>query len=59
MTGIERRQYEMLVRVRNFGEANRALFEPSPVAQQAFASVGAAIAELTTTDMLARGELNC
>ena len=51
MTGRERRQYEMLVRVRNFGETNRALFDSSPVAQQTFATVGAAVAELAATDM--------
>jgi hypothetical protein len=51
MTGIERRQYEMLVRVRNFGETNRALFESSPVAQQTFLVVGAAIDDLGAADM--------
>jgi hypothetical protein len=40
-----------LVRVRNFGEANRALFAASPVAQEMFTAVGAAINELGTTDM--------
>ena len=51
MTGTERRQYEMLVRVRNFGETNRALFESSPVAQQTFLVVGAAIDDLGAADM--------
>jgi hypothetical protein len=51
MNGIERRQYEMFVRVRNFGEANRTLFEALPVAQQTFAAVGSAVAELAATDM--------
>jgi hypothetical protein len=51
MTGIERRKYEMLVRVRNFGETNRALFESSPVAQQTFLVVGAAIDDLGAADM--------
>lgn len=51
MTGIERRQYEMLVRVRNFGETNRALFEGSPVAQQTFLAVRAAIDDLAAADM--------
>ena len=49
MTGIERRQYEMLVRVRNVGETTRALFESSPVAQQTFLMVGAAIDDLGPT----------
>jgi hypothetical protein len=51
MTGIERRQYEMLVRVRNFGETHHALFESSPVAQQTFAAVGVAIDDLSAADM--------
>src|SRR5215212_10270295 len=51
MTGIERRQFEMLVRVRNFGNTNRALFASSPVAQQTFAAVGTAIDDLAATDM--------
>lgn len=51
MTGIERRQFEMLVRVRNFGNTNSTLFASSPVAQQTFAAVGAAIDDLAATDM--------
>lgn len=51
MNGIERRQYEMLVRVRNFGNTHRALFDASPVAQQTFQAIGAAIDEVAITDM--------
>lgn len=50
MTGIERRQCEMLVRVRNFGENNRVAFEGSPGALQTFAEVSAAVAELAAAD---------
>jgi hypothetical protein len=41
----------MLVRVRNFGNTNRASFVSSPVAQQTFAAVSAAIDDLASTDM--------
>jgi len=51
MNGIERRQYEMLVRVRNFGETNHTLFESSPVAQEMFTAVGAAIDDLGAADV--------
>jgi hypothetical protein len=51
MTGIERRQFEMIVRVRNFGNTNQALFSSSPVAQQTFAAVSTAIDDLGATDM--------
>jgi hypothetical protein len=50
MTGIERRQFEMLVRVRDFGNTHASLFASSTVAQETFAAVGAAVDELTTTD---------
>ena len=51
MTGIEKRQYEMLVRVRNFGDANRGLFAASPVGQQLFAAVATSVSELAASDM--------
>jgi hypothetical protein len=50
MTGTERRRYEMLVRVRNFGHTHTSLFASSPAAQQTFAALDATIDELTTTD---------
>jgi hypothetical protein len=51
MNAKETRQYEMLLRVRDFGNAHRELFAGSSVAQQAFAAVGRAIDDLTATDM--------
>ena len=51
MTGKERRQFEMLVRVRTFGQTNAALFAALPVAQQTFAAVATAVDDLTTADM--------
>jgi hypothetical protein len=51
MTGIERRKFEMLLRVRNFGNTHAALFAALPVAQQTLAAVGTAIDDLTTTNM--------
>jgi hypothetical protein len=50
MTGIERRRYEMLVRVRNFGQTHASLFASSPAVQKTFALLDEAINELTTTD---------
>jgi hypothetical protein len=44
---MELRRYAMLGRVRDFGQAHRALFPESSVGGQAFAAVGAAVAELT------------
>jgi hypothetical protein len=52
MNAHERRQYETLLRLRDFGQTNRDLFAASPVAQEAFASVSSAIDELTATDLL-------
>ncbi len=52
MNAFERRQYEMLLRVRNFGEAHRDQFASAPTAQEAFESLNAAIDELTRTDLL-------
>ena len=51
MNAKETRQYEMLLRVRDFGNTHRELFAGSSVAQQAFAAVGAGIDDLTATDM--------
>ena len=47
MTTIETRPYEMLVRVRDFGEAHRDRFPASSVAGQAFATVGEAVTLVT------------
>ena len=52
MNATERRQYEMLLRLRDFSSTHRDLFAGSAVAQEAFASVSAAIDELTATDLL-------
>ena len=46
MNARERRQYETLVRVRDFGDNHGHLFPPSSVAQQNFATVAAVIKEL-------------
>jgi hypothetical protein len=51
MHSKQRKQFEMLVRVREFGNAHRDVFTTSPVAQEMFAAVGTAVAELTATDM--------
>src|SRR2546426_6544305 len=51
MNAKETRQYEMLLRVRDFGNTHRESFAGSSVAQQAFAAVGAGIDDLTATDM--------
>lgn len=52
MNASDRRQYEMLLRLRDFSNTHRDLFASSTVAQEAFASLGAAIDELTATDLL-------
>src|SRR4051794_16044779 len=46
----QRRQYEMLLRVRDFGDTHRALFSPASAAPQAFTTLGATIDELTAAD---------
>jgi len=51
MNAIERRQYEMLVRVRDFGDSYGHLFPTSSVAQENFAAVAAAIKELDAQDV--------
>jgi hypothetical protein len=48
MTTIETRRYEMLVRVRDFGEAQLDLFPASSVARDQFGAVGAAVRALST-----------
>src|SRR5678815_1878658 len=52
MNAGQRRQYEMLLRLRDFSNTHRDLFAASAVAQEAFASVDAAITELATTDQV-------
>jgi hypothetical protein len=47
MTRMEMRRYGMLGRVRDFGQAHRDLFPESSVGGQAFATVAAAVAELS------------
>jgi hypothetical protein len=51
MNAFERRQYEMLLRVRDFGNTHRQLFS-APGAQQTFAAVSATIDNLTATALL-------
>ncbi len=46
MTLKESKRYEMLVRVRKFGESHREAFPATSVGGQAFQSVGTAVAEL-------------
>ena len=48
MNASQTRQYEMLQRVRDFGNTYRHLFS-APGAQQAFATIDAAVGELTAT----------
>ena len=52
MDAIQRRQYEMLLRVRDFGNTHRQLFPEASVAAQTFAAVSAAIDDLTVTDTM-------
>jgi hypothetical protein len=47
----QRRKYEMLLRVRDFGVMHQQLFSKSAVGQQAFAAIGGAIDELATSDV--------
>ena len=46
MTKRQRRQYEMLVRVRNFGNAHQEQFPEGSAGAAAFAAVAAAVAEI-------------
>ena len=51
MNTRERRQYEMLVRVRDFGDSFGGRFPTSSVARENFAAVAAAIKELDAQDV--------
>src|SRR6185503_15525710 len=51
MNTIERRQYQMLLRVRDFGDSFGERFPPSSVARENFAAVAAAIKELDAQDV--------
>jgi hypothetical protein len=51
MNAKERRQYDMLVRVRDFGDGYGHLFPPSSVARQNFATVAAAVKELDAQEL--------
>ena len=46
MTKRQRRQYEMLVRVRNFGNAHKEKFPEGSAGAAAFAAIAAAVAEI-------------
>ena len=54
MNARETRQYEMLLRVRDFGNANRQAFSGCRIALQTFAAVSAAVDELATSDVVRR-----
>ena len=70
MNAVQSRRYEMLVRVRNFGDAHADLFQESSLARQTFAAVAEAVQQLnahtvsklssvpgTTTKAMARADL--
>jgi len=59
MNTIERRQYEMLVRVRNFGTTSGHLFPASSVAGENFAAVDAAIKELDAQELAHQAAAVC
>ena len=46
MTGSDIRRYQMLARVRDFGDAHHDLFPPASLAGQAFAAVRSAVTDL-------------
>lgn len=52
MNAYQRRQYEMLLRVRDFGTTHGQLFAGSAVGQQILASVNTAIDALTASDLM-------
>lgn len=52
MKDKERRQYEMLQRIRDFGHAHGEVFTGWPAAREAFESVSAAVRELAAADLL-------
>jgi hypothetical protein len=51
MNNKDRRRYEMLVRVRDFGASNGHLFPESSLAQQAFGEVTSGVKEIETHDL--------
>lgn len=51
MTGTQRKQYEMLQRVREFGNTSQKVLSTSAVATELLAAVNTAIEELTQADM--------
>lgn len=55
MNVIERRQYDMLVRVRDFGDGYGHLFPPASVARQNFVAVAAAVKELDAQELTHMG----
>jgi hypothetical protein len=70
MNAVQSRRYEMLVRVRDFGDAHADLFPESSLARQTFAAVAEAVQQLnahtvsklssapgTTTKAMARADL--
>lgn len=54
MTVDEKRRYEMLVRVRNFGAAHRQLFPDTSSASAAFAAIAAELPQLEALDVAER-----
>jgi hypothetical protein len=52
MNAKERRQYEMLLRVRDFARTHSHLFSGSGLAREAFGCINTAVDELTATDLL-------
>jgi hypothetical protein len=50
MKDKERRQYEMLLRIRDFGNTNRDVFAQSPAAVETFESLNATVNDLAATD---------
>jgi hypothetical protein len=52
MNAIERRQYEMLLRVRDFGDSHGHLFPSSSVARQNFETLAAAVTELDAQELV-------
>jgi hypothetical protein len=54
MNAVETRQYEMLQRVREFGNTHRHLFPDPGIALETFATLAVAIAELAAADIAKR-----
>jgi hypothetical protein len=57
MNSKQTKQYEMFLRVRDFGNTHGDAFSASSVAKDTFAAVGAAIDELAAADVRKRGSL--